>query len=57
VRYRTFPHDAIKEKCEEKYRNRWAVLECITNSLMLYYGKISEEELLKRKEKYVKISH
>jgi len=56
MKYRTYPHDAIKEKCEEKYKDRWAVFECIANSLMLYYGKISEEELQKRKEKYVKIS-
>jgi len=52
---RTYPHDIIKIRCSEKYTDRWSIYECIVNSLLLYYGKISREELKKRKEKFVEV--
>ena len=47
--YQTYPHDAISEKCNEKYKNRWDVYECIINSLELYYKKIKKEEIMDEK--------
>lgn len=52
---RTYPHDVIKKRCREKYKDRWDVYECVINSLMLYYGKVRKEVLEKRNEKFVEL--
>jgi len=55
MKYRTYPHDVIKEKCSKKYKNRWDVFECIMNSLSLYYGYVRKEFLIKKREKFVEL--
>jgi len=55
MKYRTYPHDAIKEKCSKKYKNRWDVFECVMNSIALYYGYVKKEYLLKKREKFVEL--
>lgn len=52
--YHTYPHDAISEKCHEKYPNKWDSYECIINSLKLYYKKIKKDEI--RDEKFVELN-
>ena len=53
--YRTYPHDAISEKCNQKYNDKWSQEECFINSLRLYYGHTTEKELKKHKEKFIKL--
>ena len=52
---RTYPHDVIKEECKKALIDKWSLYECIVNSLLLYYGKITKEELIKKGEKFVEI--
>jgi len=53
----TYPHSFIADKCREKYGlDPWALQECIVNSLMLYYGKISKAKLDQTGQKYVTVA-
>jgi hypothetical protein len=40
---KTYPHSLISAECEKKF-NSFDVMECVINSLQLYYGKIKKEE-------------
>ena len=41
---KTYPHSLIAEECEKKFTNKFDVLECVINSLQIYYGKIKKDE-------------
>lgn len=40
---KTHPHSPIAEKCDAKFSG-FDILECVINSLQLYYGKIEKED-------------
>lgn len=40
---KTYPHSLIAEKCNKKFTSL-DVMECVINSVQLYYGKIKKEE-------------
>lgn len=40
---KTYPHSEIEVRCKEKYPKKWDVMECVLNSLQLYYGKTTRE--------------
>lgn len=45
----TYPHSVITTKCKKKYYNKWDIMECVINSIQLYYKKINKDDV----EKYV----
>ncbi len=52
----TFPHSVIGEKCQQICNTRWEQLAGVVNSLELYYGRITKEELDKHNEIYVDVA-
>jgi len=52
---KTFPHSYVAYKCEQKY-GPWNKMECVINSMRLYYGKTTKKELDQKGEKYVVVS-
>lgn len=48
----TYPHSIISKKCEEKYKNKWDILECNVNSLQIYYGNGEKTGAFVEIEKY-----
>jgi hypothetical protein len=43
----TYPHSDISSKCREKYDCSWDILECVVNSLQIYYEKIDKKTVKK----------
>lgn len=41
----TYPHSLLSRLCKEKYQSKWAVFECVINSLQVYYKKIPKNSV------------
>jgi len=51
---KTYPHSYITEKCAKEYLS-WEFMECVLNSLIVYYNPKMKKSMERDGEKFVEV--